>query len=72
MGGQIFISYRIDDSQASAGRLYDRLHSHLASNRSSPSKMRSIKPNTIVRSRISSLSKQLLGRNSVATFGIRR
>ena len=33
MGGQIFISYRIDDSQASAGRLYDRLHSHFASNR---------------------------------------
>ena len=33
MGGQIFISYRIDDSQASAGRIYDRLHSHFASNR---------------------------------------
>ena len=33
MGGPIFISYRIDDSQASAGRLYDRLHSHFASNR---------------------------------------
>jgi hypothetical protein len=33
MVGQIFISYRIDDSQASAGRIYDRLHSHFASNR---------------------------------------
>ena len=32
MDGQIFISYRRDDSQAWAGRIYDRLSSHLASN----------------------------------------
>jgi ribose transport system substrate-binding protein len=32
MGGQIFINYRRDDSSASAGRLYDRLSSHFASN----------------------------------------
>ena len=30
--GQIFISYRRDDSSASAGRLYDRLNDHFASN----------------------------------------
>jgi hypothetical protein len=32
MDGQIFINYRRDDSSASAGRLYDRLSSHFASN----------------------------------------
>jgi hypothetical protein len=31
MGGQIFISYRRDDSAASAGRIYDRLNDHFAS-----------------------------------------
>jgi TIR domain len=31
MGGHIFISYRRDDSPASAGRLYDRLSNHFAS-----------------------------------------
>jgi len=33
MSGQIFISYRRDDTSASAGRLYDRLSSHFPSNR---------------------------------------
>ncbi|MGA7905250.1 MAG: toll/interleukin-1 receptor domain-containing protein [Terrimicrobiaceae bacterium] len=32
MKGQIFINYRRDDSSASAGRIYDRLNSHFASN----------------------------------------
>ena len=32
MEGQIFISYRRDDSAAFAGRIYDRLESHLGSN----------------------------------------
>jgi hypothetical protein len=32
MSGQIFISYRRDDSSAWAGRLYDHLSSHFASN----------------------------------------
>ena len=32
MSGQIFISYRRDTSAMSAGRLYDRLSSHFASN----------------------------------------
>ena len=32
MDGQIFISYRRDDSSGVAGRIYDRLSSHLASN----------------------------------------
>jgi hypothetical protein len=30
MDGQIFISYRRDDSSASAGRLCDRLSAHFA------------------------------------------
>ncbi|HEU4679086.1 MAG TPA: toll/interleukin-1 receptor domain-containing protein, partial [Terrimicrobiaceae bacterium] len=33
MDGQIFISYRRDDSAAFAGRMYDRLESHLGPNR---------------------------------------
>ena len=33
MSGQIFISYRREDSAASAGRLYDRLSGHSPSNR---------------------------------------
>jgi TIR domain len=32
MNGQIFISYRRDDSAASAGRLFDRLSNHFPSN----------------------------------------
>src|ERR1700720_4351624 len=32
MSGQIFISYRRDDSSASAGRLYDRLLARLPNN----------------------------------------
>jgi hypothetical protein len=32
MSGQIFISYRRDDSSAWAGRLSDRLSSHFPSN----------------------------------------
>lgn len=32
MSGQIFISYRRDDSSASAGRLYDRLSARLPNN----------------------------------------
>jgi hypothetical protein len=32
MDGQIFISYRRDDSSWVAGRIYDRLSSHLAAN----------------------------------------
>jgi hypothetical protein len=33
MSGQIFISYRREDSSASAGRVYDRLNGHFPSNR---------------------------------------
>jgi hypothetical protein len=32
MSGHIFINYRRDDSSSAAGRLYDRLSSHFASN----------------------------------------
>ena len=33
MDGQIFISYRRDDSSSAAGRIYDRLDSHFSANR---------------------------------------
>jgi hypothetical protein len=32
MEGQIFISYRRDDSSSAAGRIYDRLDSHFSAN----------------------------------------
>ena len=32
MDGQIFISYRRDDSSSAAGRIYDRLDSYFSSN----------------------------------------
>src|SRR5260370_39763231 len=34
MSGQIFISYRREDSSASAGRLFDILRNHFAANQS--------------------------------------